>query len=118
MVVVCVSVPETPVMVTVRVPVVAELLAVNVSVLVPVAGFGLKAAVTPFPNPETDKVTLPVNPFVGVTLMVVVPWDDRVIVRLVGEAESVKLPANTPVTVSVTVAVCVMPPPEPVTVIG
>ena len=34
-------------MVTVKVPVVAELLAENVSVLVPVAGLGLKDAVVP-----------------------------------------------------------------------
>jgi hypothetical protein len=52
-------------MVTVLVPLVAELLAVNVSVLVPVAGFGLKDAVTPLPSPEADKVTLPLKPLDG-----------------------------------------------------
>lgn len=62
---VCVSDPETPLIVTVRVPVVAELLAVNVSMLVPVAGFGLNAAVTPLPNPLAESVTLPANPLVG-----------------------------------------------------
>jgi len=62
---VCVNDPDTPVIVTVRVPVVAELLAVNIKVLVPVAGFGLNAAVTPLPNPLAESVTLPANPFVG-----------------------------------------------------
>ena len=52
-------------MVTVLVPLVAVLLAVNVSVLVPVAGFGLNDAVTPLPSPEADKVTLPLKPLVG-----------------------------------------------------
>jgi len=52
-------------MVTVLVPVVAVLLAVNVNVLVPVAGFGLNAAVTPLPNADVESVTLPANPFVG-----------------------------------------------------
>ena len=109
--------PETPVMVTVLVPVVAVLLAVKVSVLVPVAGFGLNAAVTPVPKPLADKVTLPAKPFVGWIVTVVVPCDDRVMVKLVGDAVSVKLPAATAVTVRLTVAVCVMPPPVPVTVI-
>ncbi len=102
--------------VTVFVPVVAVLLAVNVSVLVPVAGFGLNDAVTPLPMPEADKVTLPVKPFEGVIVIVVVPFADRSIVKLVGDAERVKLPAAGAVTVKLTVVVCVMPPPVPVTV--
>jgi len=44
--------PETPVMVSVLVPVVAVLLAVNVSVLVLVAGFVLNDEVTPLPRPD------------------------------------------------------------------
>ena len=71
MVVVCVSAPETPVMVTVRVPVVAELLVINVNAPLPVGGFGLKGAVTPLPRPEADKITLPANPSLGVTTIVV-----------------------------------------------
>lgn len=104
-------------MVTVLVPVVAELLAVSVSVLVPVAGFGLNAAVTPLPKPLADSVTLPEKPLLAWIVIVVVPCDDRVIVKLVGDADSVKLPAATAVTVKLTVAVCVIPPPVPVTVI-
>ncbi len=117
MVVVWLREPETPVMVTVLVPVVAVLLAVNVSVLVPVAGLGLNAAVTPVPKPLADRVTLPAKPLDGVTVIVVVPCEDRVIVKLVGDALSVKLPAATADTVRLTVAVCVRLPPVPVTVI-
>ena len=105
-------------MVMVRVPVVAELLAVNVTVLVPVVGLGLKAAVVPLPRPEADSVTLPAKPPDFVIVMVLVPFPPRRMVRLVGEAESVKLPPPTAVTVRETVAVWVMPPPVPVTVMG
>jgi hypothetical protein len=104
-------------MVTVRVPVVAELLAVRVRVLVPVAGFGLKDDVTPAPRPVADRVTLPAKPLDGCIVIVVVPCDDLVMVKLVGDAERVKLPEATAVTVRETVAVRVMLPPVPVTVI-
>ena len=107
--------PETPVMVTVLVPVVALLLAVRVSVLVPVAGLGLKAAVTPLPRPLAERVTLPAKPLLGVMVIVVVPWDERVMVRLEGDAERVKLPVATAVTVNVTVAMWLVLPPVPVT---
>ena len=82
--------PDVPVMMTVAGPVAAVPLAVNVNVLVTVVGFGLKEAVTPFGRTEVDKVTLPLNPFCGVTLIVLVPPAPWVIVRLVGEVERVK----------------------------
>jgi hypothetical protein len=63
MVVVCVKVPDVPVMVAVTVPMVAALLAASVIVLVAVAGLGLNDAVTPLGRPETDKLTLPPKPF-------------------------------------------------------
>ncbi len=72
-VVVCVRLPEVPVMVTVTVPVVAVLLAASVKVLVLVVLVGLKEAVTPLGEPEADRLTLPLKPFCGVTLMVLVP---------------------------------------------
>ena len=50
--VVCVRLPEVPVTVTVNVPRLALLLAVSVTVLELVAGFGLNDAVTPFGKPE------------------------------------------------------------------
>ena len=56
--------PEVPVMVTVFVPSGAELLAVRVSTLLPVAiGFGEKLAVTPLGRPATARLTLPANPY-------------------------------------------------------
>ena len=83
-----------------------------------VAGFGLNEAVTPLPSPLADRVTLPVKPLVGVIVIVAVPLDERVLVRLVGDAERVKLADATAVTVKVTVVVSVILPPVPVTVIG
>ena len=86
-VVVCVNVPDVPVMVTVTVPVVAVLLAASVNVLVVLAGLGLNDAVTPFGRPEADKLTLPLKPFCGVTVTVLVPLVPCVMLRLVGDAE-------------------------------
>jgi hypothetical protein len=84
-----VKVPEVPVMVTVTVPVVAVLLAVSVNVLVVVVLVGLKEGVTPLGRPEADKLTLPLKPFWGVTVMVLVPLAPCVIVKLLGDAERV-----------------------------
>lgn len=74
-VVVCVKAPEAPWTVTVTgPPVVAVGLAVSVKVLVVVVGFGLNDAVTPVGSVEvTDIVTFPVKPFVGLTVIVLVP---------------------------------------------
>ncbi len=60
--VVSVKLPDLPVTVIVWVPVVALLLAVNVTTLVLVAGFVPNDAVVPDAMPVADKVTLPVNP--------------------------------------------------------
>jgi len=69
-VVVVVRLPEVPLMVTVAVPVLAVVLAVSVSTLLPVVGFVPNAAVMPLGNPEAASVTLPLNPFRPVTVMV------------------------------------------------
>lgn len=53
--------------VTVAVPKVAELVAVNVSWLVPVVDVGLKDAVTPVGSPEAVRLTLPAKPPASVT---------------------------------------------------
>jgi len=87
--VVFVKLPEVPVMLTVTVPVVAVLLAVSVKVLVAVAGFALNDAATPLGKPEADKLTLPLKPFCGVTVIVLVPLAPCVTVTLLGAAESV-----------------------------
>lgn len=70
-VVVLVKEPDTPLMVTVEVPTVAVALAVKVSELVVLAGFGEKFAVTPLGRVEVLRVTLPLNPFSGVIETVV-----------------------------------------------
>jgi hypothetical protein len=90
-VVVAVRLPEVPVIVTVDVPAVAVALAVKVSVLVVVAGFGLNPDVTPLGKLDVERVTLPLKPFCGVIVMVLVPWEPCAILKLFGEAASVKL---------------------------
>lgn len=103
---VCVRLPEVPVIVTEEVPVVAVELAVKVSVLVVVAGFGLKAAVTPEGKPEAAKVTLLVNPFKRVMVTVLVPLAPPfVIARLEGDAASEKFAVAVVVTVRLSVVV-------------
>ena len=92
--------PEVPCTVIVNVPVVAELLAVSVRVLVEVAGFGLNDAVTPLPMPVAESVTPLEKPPEGWIVIVLVVCDPRVTLRLVGEAESVKLPVTTGFTVN------------------
>lgn len=99
MVVVAIRLPEVPVMITVAFPVVAELLAVRVRTLVAVVGLVPNVAVTPLGRPEAASVTLPVNPFKSVTVMVLVPLLPCVIVRLLGESESVKLGVAAPARV-------------------
>lgn len=65
MAVVAERLPDVPVIVRVDVPGAAELLAVKVSVLLPVAGLGEKEAVTPLGSPETERSTLPLKPYCG-----------------------------------------------------
>ena len=69
MVVVWLTLPDTPVTVMVVAPVVAEALAVRINVLAPVVLAGLKEAVTPLGKPETVRLTLPMKPFCGTTAM-------------------------------------------------
>jgi hypothetical protein len=75
-------------MVTLAVPVVAELPALRVRVLPLVAGLGLKLAVTPLGKPEADSATLPLNPFCGITVMLLELLAPCVNVELLGDAES------------------------------
>ncbi len=88
---VSVRLPEVPVMVSVPVPPAAVLLAVRVSVLVPVVEGGEKDALMPLGRPATERFTLPVNPYWGVMVTVDVaepPWFSC---TLFGEAERRKL---------------------------
>ena len=75
---------------TVAVPVVAVELAVSVRTLVDVVGFVPKLAVTPEGSPETERVTDPVNPFRGFTVIVLLPLLPWVTLKELGEAESEK----------------------------
>jgi hypothetical protein len=90
MLVLLVKLPDVPVTVTVAVPTAAVPLAVSVSALVLAVLLGFKDAVTPLGSPDTDKLTFPVKPFSGVTVIVVEPVAPCVIVTLLGEAERKK----------------------------
>jgi hypothetical protein len=111
-VVVCFVLPDVPVTVTVAAPVVAVALAVNVSVLVLVAGFGLNAAVTPVGRPDAENVTVPLNPFKGVIVILLVAVLPSITLTAAGEAARV----NAGVTFSAIVVVCVRLPDVPVIV--
>src|SRR5438034_1322714 len=87
--VVFVRVPEALVMVTVAVPLGAARCAVNVIVLVVAVGVGPQAAGARLGSVEGERVTLPVNPCCGETVIVLEPLLPWVTVRLPGEEERV-----------------------------
>ena len=91
-------------MVTVDVPVVAVLVAVNVITLLPVVGFVPYVALTPLGKVELVSVTLPVKPPTSVTVIVSVPLEPCVTVSDDADAASVKLP---PLLGSVSALACV-----------
>lgn len=75
---------------------------------------GLNEALTPFERPEADRLTLPLNPFSGLTVMVLVPLPPRRMLRLLGDAERLKLGCGAGLTVRVIDVVCVKLPLVPV----
>jgi len=81
--------PDVPVMVTVAVPRDAVALAVRVKMLVLVAGFVLKLAVTPVGNPDAERLTLPLKPLDGAMVMVLVPLVPCTRLKVLGDAEMV-----------------------------
>jgi hypothetical protein len=105
--------PEVPVTVTLTVAAVTELAAVSVSVLALIVLTGLKAAVTPLGRPVAARITLPLNPFSGLTVRVLVPLVPGVRLRLTADAERVKL--GTAIVRPI-VAVLLSVPETPVTV--
>jgi hypothetical protein len=109
--VVAVRLPDVPVIVTLEVPAVAVALAVRVNLLVVLAGFGLKPAVTPLGSPEAASVTVLLNPFNGVMVIVLVPLLPCAIDTLVGDAESVKLGPEGPVSALIRPAPLGLPQP-------
>jgi hypothetical protein len=88
MIVVLERLPDVPVMVIVAAPAVAVPPAVSVNVLVLAVLLGLKDAVTPLGVPDADKLTLPVKPFWGVTVIVLALLAPCAIVKVFGDAES------------------------------
>lgn len=112
-VVLAVKLPDVPWMVTVAKPAAAVALAASVSVLVPVAGFGEKVAVTPLGRPVALSVTLPVKPSAPVTVMVVVPLEPWVTFKVADDEDSVKLGDAVPV--SALMKFCPLGLPHPVT---
>jgi len=112
--VVAVKLPEAPVMVIVPFPGTAVLLAVSVKVLELVALAELKLAMTPAGKPDADRFTALLNPFCPAMLIVLVPLAPCTTLRLLGDADSVKLGAA--VTVKATEVVAVRLPDVPMTV--
>jgi len=68
-------------------PIVAVPLAVSVRVLVVVVLVGLNDAVTPLGSPEAARLTLPVKPPEGVTVIVLVLFPPCATLTLLGDAE-------------------------------
>ncbi len=95
------------------VPVVATAFAVNLSVLDVVAGFELKAAVTPLGKTDAVRLTLPLNPLAGLMLTELVPLLPCTTLNVLGVAVSV----NAGVTVRLSVVLRVRLPDVPVIVI-
>ncbi len=87
--VVCVKAPDVPVIVAVTVPAVAALPTASVNVLVVVVELGLNDALTPLGSPDAEKLTPPLKPFWGETVIVLVPLPPWVMLTLLGDAESV-----------------------------
>ena len=88
------TLPLTPLMVTVKVPMAALVLAVKVKVLVLEVLAGLNDAVTPPGRPEAERLTAPLNPLSGVTVMVLLTCAPCVTPSPAGAAERVKVAAG------------------------
>ena len=78
-------------------------------------GLGLKLTVVPEGTPLADRLMALLKPPLTVVVMVELPWTPCATLTEVGAALMVKL--GGVVTVSVTLVVCWIPPPLPVTVI-
>src|SRR5580658_2704745 len=115
--VVAVKLPEVPVMVTVTVPVVAVALAASVNTLLPVVGLVPNVGVTPLGRVDvTDRFTLPVKPLTSVTVIVLVPLPSCATLKVLGDADNVKLGVGVTVRPMVVVAVRLPDVPVMVTV--
>jgi len=90
MVTACDKLPDVPVIVTLKLPVGAVLVAASVRALVPVVLAGEKDALTPVGKPDAVKLTLPVKPNSGVTVIVLVALAACWKFRLLGDADRLK----------------------------
>jgi len=116
--------PPVPVTVKVVVPAGAPWRTVIPIVDVPEPGAaieaGVKVTITWRGSPDADKEMAESKPLPAVVVIVEVPEPPQLRLNELGDAAMLKSPPLPPVvvTVKVTVVVCVMPPPVPVTVIG
>lgn len=112
-----VMLPLVPLMVTVRVPMVAvrETFMVKVELPEPVMDVGLNEKVTPLPETEAERLMLELNPPVAAVVTVTLPEDFLATLIEVGEAEMLKV-AEVLVTVTEMVVVSMRPPPFPLMV--
>ena len=118
-VVVLVTPPPVPVIVMVKVPVVAPEVTLIIIAAVPAPGAGivegLNATLTPVGTPEAVNATAELNPPETVVVILAWPCAPRATDTLAGAAAIVKVPVG-PVTVRLTVVVSVVLPAVPVTV--
>jgi hypothetical protein len=89
-VVVCVGLPDVPVMVMVAPSDGAVAFAVKVNTLLVEVEVGLKLAVTPVGNPDAFRLTLPLKPSTGFTVIVLVTLAPRSTLTVLGAADNVK----------------------------
>ena len=108
-VVLCVSEPLVPVIVSVVRVRRRAFDAVTVNVEVVAVGFGANEPLSPVPNPVALSDTEPANPFFGVIVTVYVDVPVRAIVLEVGETAIVKSDAGTAWTTRVAETECVVP---------
>lgn len=79
---------------------------------------GLKLTLIPAGMPEADRLILLLKLLFTVVVMVEFPCPPGTMLSRGGEAVSVKAGCPEPVIVSVRVAVCLIPPPTALTVMG
>src|SRR5271157_210181 len=79
---------------------------------------GLKLTVMPAGRPEADRLMSPLKPLVASIVMVETPCVPCTMLSRVGAAESAKFGCPCAVIVRVNVAVCLIPPPEALMVMG
>ncbi len=114
-VVLLISVPDVPVMVTVETPAATVPAAAKVT-LRAVALAGPKVAVTPVGKPEAASATVPLKPFRAVMAMLLAPLAPGLMLTLAGVAEIVKLGGATMVSAMVALLTAVPDVPVMVTV--